>query len=246
MGGHQTSVVAGRRQDEHRVDAANVGRAGHRVRVPCGGLVPDTGTVRRDRRPLLVALADDRLERVSVGLDLEQDGIVATIQAKIGRPKTRPRDGRLDSCPPARVSHPDQRFDDPGVRGVVDERRRVGVDAETEVGAQDGGRAGADSIRHSRVAGLDAADRRSVDADGSSDRSLADACPKPDQAELLPETGSRSSELPIAFVDRCPAGRGMGRGCRTARRCHRSFPSEHRPVLPAVQQMALNGVLPGP
>ena len=84
MGGHQTSVVAGRRQDEHRVDAANVGRAGHRVRVPCGGLVPDTGTVRRDRRSLLVAFADDGLERVDACLDLEQDGFGAAIQAEIG------------------------------------------------------------------------------------------------------------------------------------------------------------------
>ena len=128
----------------------------------------------------------------------------------------------------------------------LDERRRVGVDAKPEVGAQHRGSAGADSVRHGRIAGFDAADRGSVDADGSGDGSLTDAGPKTDHAELLPEAGTRSSELPVAFVDRCPAGRGMGCGCRIAPWGHRRFASERRRVLPAVQQMALNGVLPGP
>ena len=117
-------MVACRREHKHRIDASN--------KFPIGC----RGCVRGNCRAFLLALADDRLERVDACLDLEQDGFGAAIQAEIGRPTTGPRDGRLDACMPARVSHLDQRLDDPSMRRIMDERRRVGVDAEPEVGAR--------------------------------------------------------------------------------------------------------------
>jgi len=113
-------MVSGWWQDEDHVHAPP-GRS-------AGGNVGGDG--HGDGRPLVLALTDDRFERVNVRLDLEQDGRVAPVQAQVGRPPAGPRHGRFDLGTPAGVSKPEERLDEPGVRGVVDERRGVGVQAQ--------------------------------------------------------------------------------------------------------------------
>ena len=72
-------MVSGWWQDEDHVHAPRGGD---------GGEVGVGGDGRRDGRPFVLALADDRLERVNMRLDLEQDGRVAPVQAQVGRPPT--------------------------------------------------------------------------------------------------------------------------------------------------------------
>ncbi len=86
--------------------------------------------------------------------------------------------------------------------------RSVRVDAEPEVGAEHGGRPGADLIRDRRTTCFHATDRGAVDADGSGDGRLADSRPKPDETELLAEPGGRSPKLTVPLIDRSPAGAG--------------------------------------
>lgn len=83
-------MVAGWRQDEDRVHA------------------PSDRGVGGNGGPLVLALADDRLERVNVRLDLEQGRLAAAIQAQAGRPPAGPRHGCFDLGPPAGVSEPEQ------------------------------------------------------------------------------------------------------------------------------------------
>jgi len=187
------AVVAAGRQDERDVDP------------------PVESVLGYDRRPFVFALANDRLESMNVGFHLEQDGLIAAIQAEVARPTARSWNGGLDSRPPGRVAQPEKTFHDPGMSRVMDQGRRGRIQAEPEVPAQRGCRSSSDPIRHAPIAGFQATDRRSVDPDRSGDRCLTHSSSKPDEAELLAEPARGPSKLTVTVVDRGSA-RHAGHG----------------------------------
>jgi hypothetical protein len=193
VSGDERSVVPGRWQDQDDVDSvASVERAG-------------------DRRSLVRALTDDRLERAHVRLHLHQDDLVSSLEPEVGRAAAWPRHGRLQRGPPARMASAEDRLHDPCVRRIVDQRRIARIDRDPEVGSERGRAARADPRRDVRVALLQAADHGPRDADRAGQCGLADARAETDLPDLLAEPDAGSPELTIAVVDGeaadCVAGR---------------------------------------
>jgi hypothetical protein len=161
----------------------------------------------RDLDTLVIASPNDRFEDLDVGLDFEQDGIDAAHEAKVRRLPAGAGHMRFGDRPPARVAKANQRFDEASVRRVVDQGRRGRIQAESEVGAEHRGRAGANRVRNAEIASLQPADRGTIDPDGARHRRLRGAGTDPEQAELVAESPGGLSELAVAFVQRSPDGR---------------------------------------
>jgi hypothetical protein len=140
-----------------------------------------------------------------MGLDLEDHDVGSPIKPDVARTATRARDGRLDCDTTASVHEPQDCFDKSRVSRVVDQRRRLRIDGDAEVGAKGSRGSRTDSRRHVRIALLDTANDRPRNTDGPADGRLADAGAQADLPEFFPESGAGPSQLTVAIVDRYAA-----------------------------------------
>jgi hypothetical protein len=85
---------------------------------------------------LAATLADHRLERTNVCLDLHQHDLVVSVEPEVRRPAPRTGDRSLDGRMPARVELPQDSFDERGMSRVVDQRRPARIDGDPEIATE--------------------------------------------------------------------------------------------------------------
>ena len=146
-----------------------------------------------DRCAFLRAFSDDCLEGTYSRLDLEQHDVGSAIESDIARSPAWSRDRRLHGHAPAAVHQRQGCFDESRMCRVVDQRRCLRLDRDTNVSAKNCGRSSSNPWRNVWIALLDTTDHRSGDADGSGNRGLAHGDSQSDLPELFTEAGAGPS-----------------------------------------------------
>jgi len=111
------------------------------------------------------------------------------------------RKRELELRPPAPTDERDQPVHKPGVPRVVDQGRPLSIELHAEVGAEDCAGSRPNGRTDARVAPLEPRNDRSIDTDRGGNRSLGDAGPQSELAEVLGEAERGSTQFTIALRD---------------------------------------------